>query len=85
MTPAGTLVAPGALASVNKILNAKYDIFLEMIDIQKRWRRKIEEASSYWSACTFQDIFLYYYPNIVWMKEGELGMGNQLQELISNY
>jgi FGGY-family pentulose kinase len=47
MTPAGTLVAPGALASVNKILNAKYDIFLEMIDIQKRWRRKIEEASSY--------------------------------------
>jgi hypothetical protein len=47
MTPAGTLVAPGALASVNKILNAKYDIFLEMIDIQKRWRRKIEEASSH--------------------------------------
>jgi hypothetical protein len=56
-----------------------------MIDIQKRWRRKIEEASSYWNACTFQDISLYYYPNIVWMKEGELGMGNQLQELISNY
>ncbi|KAG1722525.1 hypothetical protein EDB19DRAFT_1898194 [Suillus lakei] len=35
MTPAGTLVAPGASSK----------IFRETIDIQKRWRQEIEEAS----------------------------------------
>ncbi|KAG1791840.1 uncharacterized protein HD556DRAFT_1444914 [Suillus plorans] len=45
MTPAGTLVAPGASSKVKKLLDAKYKIFRETIDIQKRWRQEIEEAS----------------------------------------
>ncbi|KAG0700075.1 hypothetical protein DFH29DRAFT_990548 [Suillus ampliporus] len=45
MTPAGTLVTPGASLTVKKLLDAKYKIFREMIDIQKRWRQQIEEAS----------------------------------------
>ncbi|KAK2462324.1 hypothetical protein APHAL10511_005630 [Amanita phalloides] len=45
MTPPGALVAPAATLKEKKILEAKYQIFLETIEIQKRWRRKIEEAS----------------------------------------
>lgn len=45
MTPTGTLVAPGASSTVKKLLDAKYSIFLEMIDNQRRWRRQTEEAS----------------------------------------
>lgn len=45
MTPAGTLVAPNASSKVKKLLDAKYKIFRETIDIQKRWRQEIEEAS----------------------------------------
>ncbi|KAG2056087.1 Pentulose kinase [Suillus hirtellus] len=45
MTPTGTLVAPGASLTVKKLLDAKYSIFLEMIDNQRRWRRQTEEAS----------------------------------------
>jgi hypothetical protein len=44
MTPPGTLVAPAAPPKVKKLLNAKYNIFRETIDIQKRWREQIEEA-----------------------------------------
>ncbi|KAG6333514.1 hypothetical protein ID866_5577 [Astraeus odoratus] len=45
MTPPGTLIIPAAPEKVQKILNAKYKIFLEMIDIQKRWRKEMEEAT----------------------------------------
>ncbi|KAI6168856.1 hypothetical protein EDD17DRAFT_1772596 [Pisolithus thermaeus] len=45
MTPPGTLVAPSAPPNVKKILDAKYKIFLEVIDIQKRWRKELEEAT----------------------------------------
>lgn len=44
MTPPGTLVAPAASSRVKKLLDAKYKIFRETIDIQKRWRQQIEEA-----------------------------------------
>ena len=44
MTPTGTLVPPGASAREAKLLEAKYKIFRESIDIQKRWRAQIEEA-----------------------------------------
>ncbi|KAJ3536076.1 hypothetical protein NM688_g6884 [Phlebia brevispora] len=44
MTPPGTLIAPGASAREKKLLEAKYKIFRESIDIQKRWRAEIEEA-----------------------------------------
>lgn len=45
MTPPATLVAPAASARVKQILDAKYKIFLEMIDIQKRWRKDMEVAT----------------------------------------
>ncbi|KAF8632006.1 hypothetical protein AX17_004950 [Amanita inopinata Kibby_2008] len=45
MTPPGKLVVPGAKAKEERLLEAKYKIFLEMIDIQKRWRQEIDEAS----------------------------------------
>ncbi|KAJ7667593.1 hypothetical protein DFH06DRAFT_1280541 [Mycena polygramma] len=45
MTPHGTLVAPGASPKEKKLLAAKYKIFRETIDIQKRWRQEMEEAS----------------------------------------
>ena len=45
MTPPGTLVAPAAKPKEKKLLEAKYKIFRESIEIQKRWRKEIEEAS----------------------------------------
>jgi glycerol kinase len=45
MTPQGTLVAPGASAKEKKLLAAKYKIFRETIEIQKRWRLEMEEVS----------------------------------------
>ncbi|KAJ7477167.1 hypothetical protein B0H11DRAFT_2030012 [Mycena galericulata] len=45
MTPQGTLVDPGASPQEKKLLAAKYKIFRESIEIQKRWRREMEEAS----------------------------------------
>ena len=45
MTPPGTLVAPAASPKEKKLLQAKYKIFRESIDIQKRWRKEMEEAT----------------------------------------
>jgi hypothetical protein len=45
MTPPGTLVVPSASPKEKKLLAAKYKIFRETIDIQKRWRQEMEEAS----------------------------------------
>jgi hypothetical protein len=45
MTPAGTMIRPAAKAKEKKLLEAKYKIFRESINIQKRWRREMEEAS----------------------------------------
>ncbi len=45
MTPAGTMVEPAASPKEKKLLEAKYKIFLEAIDIQRRWRKEMEEAS----------------------------------------
>jgi hypothetical protein len=45
MTPHGTLITPGVSAKERKLLDAKYKIFLESIDIQKRWRKEMEAAS----------------------------------------
>ncbi|KAJ7229081.1 hypothetical protein GGX14DRAFT_692885 [Mycena pura] len=44
MTPPGTLVAPSASPKEKRLLEAKYKIFQEMIDMQRRWRREMEEA-----------------------------------------
>jgi hypothetical protein len=45
MTPHGTLISPKATAKEKKLLDAKYKIFRESIDIQKRWRKEMEAAS----------------------------------------
>ncbi|KAF7301626.1 hypothetical protein MIND_00728100 [Mycena indigotica] len=45
MTPSGTLVAPNASQKEDRLLKAKYKIFLETIEIQRRWRQEMEEAA----------------------------------------
>ncbi|KAJ7367864.1 FGGY family of carbohydrate kinase [Mycena albidolilacea] len=45
MTPPGTLVPPAASPKEKKLLEAKYKIFRESIEIQKRWRQEMDEAS----------------------------------------
>ena len=45
MTPQGMLIEPAASPKEKRLLEAKYKIFLETIDIQKRWRGEMEEAS----------------------------------------
>ncbi|KAG6829683.1 hypothetical protein H0H92_003801 [Tricholoma furcatifolium] len=44
MTPVGTLVSPSASAREKKLLEAKYKIFRESIEIQKRWRNEMDAA-----------------------------------------
>lgn len=45
MTPAGTLVVPDVSPKDKKLLNAKFRIFMETIEIQRRWRAEMEEAA----------------------------------------
>lgn len=44
MTKPGRLTTPQASPKEKRLLAAKYKIFRETIEIQKRWRRDIEEA-----------------------------------------
>ena len=45
MTQDGSLVAPSASPAEQKVLDAKYKIFRESIDIQRRWREEIRVAT----------------------------------------
>jgi hypothetical protein len=45
MTQDGSLVLPSASPAEQKLLDAKYKIFRESIDIQRRWRDEIRVAS----------------------------------------
>ncbi|KAI0269443.1 Pentulose kinase [Gloeopeniophorella convolvens] len=45
MTPPGTVVLPAAGEREKRLLEAKYRIFLESIEIQKRWRGEIDAAA----------------------------------------
>lgn len=45
MTPSGTLIKPSASPKEKKLLEAKYKIFRESIDVQKRWRQEMDDAS----------------------------------------
>ncbi len=45
MTPPGDMVEPAASPKEHKLLEAKYKIFREAIDIQRRWRKDMEEAA----------------------------------------
>ncbi|KAJ3975946.1 Pentulose kinase [Lentinula raphanica] len=44
MTPPGSIVKPATSGREKKLIEAKYKIFREAIDIQYRWRKQIEEA-----------------------------------------
>jgi len=44
MTQPGQLVKPSATARQKKLLEVKYKIFRETIEIQKRWREEVEDA-----------------------------------------
>ena len=46
MTPVGTLIPPKATNKEKKLLESKYRIFLESIEIQKRWRKEMEDAAN---------------------------------------
>ena len=41
----GTSVEPAASPKEKKLLMAKYKIFLEAIELQRRWRKEMEEAN----------------------------------------
>jgi FGGY-family pentulose kinase len=45
MTPPGKKLAPSAGPKVQKLLDAKYKIFRESIEIQRRWRKEMAEAA----------------------------------------
>ncbi|KAI9507189.1 Pentulose kinase [Russula earlei] len=42
MTPPGTVIRPSAGEREKRLLDVKYRIFLESIDIQRKWRREID-------------------------------------------
>lgn len=46
MTPPGTVIRSDASEQEKRILLAKYRIFKETIDIQRRWRKDIDEAAA---------------------------------------
>lgn len=45
MTQAGQKVEPAASARDKSLLEAKYQIFLESIETQRRWREMMEKAA----------------------------------------
>lgn len=46
MTAPGTVIPVSLNSREKKVLEAKYSIFRESIEIQKRWRKKMEDAVS---------------------------------------
>lgn len=46
MTQPGARINPAASAREKKLLEAKYKIFREAIDIQRRWRKTMAEAAA---------------------------------------
>ncbi|CAK5262634.1 unnamed protein product [Mycena citricolor] len=44
MTPPASIIAPRAAPRVKRLLDAKYSMFREMIDFQKRWRGEMEKV-----------------------------------------
>ena len=45
-TPAGTSIMPADDARLRALLQVKYNIYLESIEIQRRWRREVDTALS---------------------------------------
>jgi hypothetical protein len=44
MTQPGQRIAPSAGAREKRLLEAKYKIFRESIEIQRKWKKEINEA-----------------------------------------
>jgi hypothetical protein len=47
MTPPATVMRPDAGEREKKLLDVKYRIFLESIEIQRRWRREIDSVATH--------------------------------------
>jgi hypothetical protein len=47
MTPPATVMRPDAGEREKKLLEVKYRIFLESIDIQRRWRREVDLVATH--------------------------------------
>jgi hypothetical protein len=47
MTPPGTILRPSASPKEKALYDAKYKIFLESIEIQRRWRHEMEMAAAH--------------------------------------
>lgn len=47
MTPPATVMRPDAGEKEKKLLDVKYRIFLESIEIQRRWRREIDSVATH--------------------------------------
>jgi hypothetical protein len=45
MTQPGKKIEPGAGPKVKRLLDAKYKIFRESIEIQRRWRAEMKAAA----------------------------------------
>lgn len=45
MTPPGSMIRSTASAKEKRILDAKYKIFRETIEIQRKWRQEIDSAA----------------------------------------
>jgi hypothetical protein len=46
MTPHGSVIRSTATSVEKRILDVKYSIFKEQIDIQRRWRKEIDAAAT---------------------------------------
>jgi len=46
MTPCGTVIRPEASPKEKKLLEAKYKIFLEIAETQRKWRKQMEDAAN---------------------------------------
>ena len=44
MTPVGRRILPREDKRLKRVLDAKYRIFEESIEMQRRWRREVEDA-----------------------------------------
>lgn len=44
MTPSGRRIPPREDGRLKRLLDAKYRIFMESIEIQRKWRREVDDA-----------------------------------------
>ncbi|KAI0484422.1 Nup93/Nic96-domain-containing protein [Xylariaceae sp. FL0804] len=57
MSKPGRLVKPGKNANEKKLLDAKYDVFLEQCRTQQEYRNKVDQATSDWTNGRPQEVY----------------------------